>query len=97
MLTTIEEAVKRLESYFHEFEWDPAPDSSLAGLPAWVVNFQGKADNTLMKGECYILTRQTMTYWFTSWCPAKYAKTVDSEWPRIREGFSLLQIKEAEN
>jgi len=38
-----------------------------------------------------------MTYWFTSWCPAKDARTLASEWPRIREGFSLLQIKEAEN
>jgi hypothetical protein len=93
----IDEAVKRLDGYFQQFEWDPAPDSSLAGLPARVVNFQGKADDTLMKGECYILTCGTMTYWFTSWCPAKDAKALASEWPTIREGFNLLQTKEAEN
>src|SRR5438445_5099293 len=42
-----EEAVKRLEGYFQQFEWDPAPDGSLSGRPAWVVKFQGKVDNSL--------------------------------------------------
>jgi hypothetical protein len=93
----IDEAVKRLEGHLRQFEWDPAPDGSLAGLPAWVVKFQGKVDNAIMKGECYILSRHTITYWFTSWCPAKDANAMASEWPKIREGFSLLQTKEAEN
>jgi hypothetical protein len=86
----IDEALKRLGGYFQNFEWDPGPDSSLSGQPTWVVNFQGKVDNTLMKGECYILTHQNMTYWFTTWCPAKDAPALASEWAKIREGFSLL-------
>jgi hypothetical protein len=85
-----EEGVKRLEGYFQQFEWDPAPDGSLSGQPAWVVNFQGKVDNTLMKGECYILTHENMTYWFTTWCAAKDYSRLSSEWARIRDGFSLL-------
>jgi hypothetical protein len=89
----IDESVKRLEGYFHQFEWDPAPDSSLSGRPAWVVNFQGKADNTLMKGECYILTHENTTYWFTTWCAAKEAPRLNSEWEKIREGFTLLNAK----
>jgi len=84
------EAVKRLEGYFHGLEWDPAPDSSLAGQPAFVVNFQGKVGPTLMRGECYILTRGNMTYWFTTWCAAKDVASLTPEWPKIREGFSLL-------
>jgi hypothetical protein len=86
----IDEAVKRLESYFQQFEWDPAPDGSLSGRPAWVVNFQGKADNILMKGECYILTHENMTYWFTTWCPAKDYSSLSSRWATIRNNFSLL-------
>jgi hypothetical protein len=85
------EAVKRLEGCFQELEWDPAPDNSLAGQPAWVVKFQGKADNTLMKGDCYILVHQNMTYWFTTWCAAKDAPRLGSELNRIRDGFSLLE------
>ncbi len=90
-LEVIAEAVKRLEGYFQELEWDHAPDGFLSQRPAWVFVFQGKADNTLMRGECHILTNKSMVYWFTTWCAAKDAASLDSEWPRIREGFSLLQ------
>jgi hypothetical protein len=34
-----------------------------------------------------------MVYWFTTWCPAKDAPQLTSEWPKIREGFSLLANK----
>jgi len=64
----------------------------LAAQPAFVVNFQGKANNSLMKGECYILTHETMTYWFTTWCAAKDAPSMAAEWSKIRDGFSLLGV-----
>ncbi len=86
----IDEAVKRFEGYFQELEWDPAPDGFLAQQSAWVIVFQGKADNTLVKGECYILSHKNIVYWFTTWCPAKDAPTMASEWPKIRDAFSLL-------
>jgi hypothetical protein len=85
-----EEAVKRLGGYFQQLEWDPAPDSSLSDQTAWVMNFQGKVDNTLMKGECHILTNKTMAYWFTTWCAVKDGAALASVWPKIREGFNLL-------
>jgi hypothetical protein len=87
----IKEAEKRLAGYFQQFEWDPAKDNSLAGHPAFVIDFQGKVDSTLMKGECYILTQETMTYWFTTWCAAKDESRLASEWSKIRAGFSLLE------
>ncbi|HEV3204291.1 MAG TPA: hypothetical protein VGY77_07910 [Gemmataceae bacterium] len=90
----IDEAVKRLEGYFQELEWDPAPDGFLAQRSAWVFVFQAKADNTLMRGECHILKNKSMVYWFTTWCAAKDAPQLASEWPKIREGFSLLANKE---
>jgi len=86
----IGEAVKRLEGYFRELEWDPAPDSFLSQRPAWVIVFQGKVDSTLMKGECYILSHKNIVYWFTTWCPVKEAPVMASEWPKIRDGFSLM-------
>ena len=86
----IDEAVKRLEGYFQELEWDPAPDGFLAQRPAWVIVFQGKVDNTLMKGECYILVHKNIVYWFTTWCAMKDAPTMASEWPKIRDGFNVL-------
>jgi hypothetical protein len=89
-----EEAVKRLGGYFQQLEWDPAPDSSLSDQTAWVMNFQGKVDNTLMKGECHILTNKTMAYWFTTWCAVKDARSLASEWPKIRESFILLHGRE---
>lgn len=85
-----DEAVKRLEGYFQELEWDHAPDGLLAQRPAWVIVFQGKSDNTLMKGECHILTHKNLVYWFTTWCAAQDAATLASDWPKIRDGFSLL-------
>jgi hypothetical protein len=54
------------------------------------MNFQGKVDNTLMKGECHILTNKTMAYWFTTWCAVKDGAALASVWPKIREGFNLL-------
>lgn len=90
----IDEGVKRLEGYFQELEWDPAPDGFLAQRSAWVLVFQGKVENTLMRGECHILTNKNMTYWFTTWCAAKEAPHLESEWSKIREGFSLLDVRE---
>ena len=90
----VKEAVQRLGGYFKQFEWDPAPDSSLAGQPAWTLKFQGQADNTLMRGECYIIVHKTTAYWFTTWCAVKDAPSLAVEWPKIREGFSLLEFRE---
>jgi hypothetical protein len=90
----VDEVVKRLEGYFQELEWDPAPDGFLAQRPAWVIVFQGKADNTLVKGECYILSHKNIVYWFTTWCAMKDAPTMASEWSKLRDGFSLLEIRE---
>ena len=87
----ITEAVKRLEGYFQELEWDPAPDGFLAQRLARVVVFQGKADHTLMKGECYILSHKNIVYWFITWCPMRDGPAMASEWPKIRDGFSLIE------
>jgi len=89
-----DEAVKRLEGYFKELEWDHAPDGFLAQQPAWIFVFQGKVDNTLMKGECQILSHNNTVFWFTTWCAAQDAGALASEWPKIREGFSLLDSRE---
>jgi hypothetical protein len=86
----IREAVKRLEGHFEGLEWDPAPDGFLAQRPAWLIVFQGKVDTMLMKGECYILPHKNIVYWFTTWCPAREAAVMASEWPKIRDGFSLM-------
>jgi hypothetical protein len=90
----VKEAVQRLGSYFKQFEWDPAPDSSLAGQPAWTLKFQGQADNTLMRGECYMIVHKTTAYWFTTWCAVKETSSLDSEWEKIRGNFILLDAKE---
>jgi hypothetical protein len=90
----IDEAVKRLEGYFHQMEWDYTPDGFLAKQPAWVLVFQGKVDNVLMQGECYVLLHKGIVYWFTTWCAARDTPVLASEWPRIRDGFSLLQPRE---
>jgi len=89
----IAEAVKRLEGYFQELEWDPAPDGFLAQRAARVLVFQGKVDHILMRGECHILVHQNIVYWFTTWCAASDAAAMASEWQRIRDGFSLLDAR----
>jgi hypothetical protein len=86
----IDEAVKRLDGYFQELEWDPAPDGFLAQRPSWIIVFQGKVDNTLMKGECYILSHKNVVYRFITWCAMKDAPTMASEWSKLRDGFSVL-------
>jgi hypothetical protein len=90
----IDEAVKRLEGYFQELEWDPGQDGFLAQRSAPVLLFQGKVEKKLMKGECYFLIQKGMVYWFTTWCAAQDADALDSEWPKIRDGFTLLENKE---
>jgi hypothetical protein len=85
------EAVNRLEGYFKEVEWDPAPDGFLAEKPAWILVFQGKAENTQMRGECHMVAYKGMVYWFTTWCSFADAGALATEWPKIREGFGLLE------
>jgi hypothetical protein len=90
----IKEAVKRLEGYFHNLEWDPTPDGFLAQKSAWIIVFQGKVENTVMRGECYTLTNEGITYWFTTWSSASDAAMMATEWPKIRERFTLLAIQQ---
>jgi hypothetical protein len=58
--------IKRLENYFREnLQMDEHPASAeLAGRPAQVLRFRGMANEVQWEGECYLLARHGLGYWF---------------------------------
>jgi hypothetical protein len=90
----IEEAVRRLNGYFKNLEWESGSDGTLAGRRALRVVFHGQAADSTMEGECYILTGNGMAYWFTTWAPLRNNSQLTEEFRKIREGLSLLKERE---
>jgi hypothetical protein len=86
----VADAVQRLGGYFQSLEWQEKPDGRLAGHPARRLSFQGDANQTLMSGECEVLSYQGTAYWFATWAPAGGADSVGRELERARQGFTVL-------
>jgi hypothetical protein len=73
-----------------ETEMKDGEGALLRGQPAWVLAFAGQDEHHVpMTGECYMSAHQGYGYWFFTWGPELERATIEQEWRRAREGFSL--------
>ena len=86
----IDEGVRRLDSYFQNFQWEQRGDIQVGGRKAIRLVFQGEVNDGRMSGECYALTAQGIAYWLSVWTPARYADQESDEFNQMRERFSVL-------
>jgi hypothetical protein len=92
----LDEAVRRLEGYFSDVEWQQTEDGQLAGLAAQRLVFKGRSSNGVCGGECCVLTHQGIAYWFYTWAPAApdLMDRAAPEFPALRGRFTLLKERD---
>jgi hypothetical protein len=90
----IDEARRRLEGYFKNFEWEETDDATLGGQPAQQLIFRGEVNVVAMSGECLVLTYKGITYWFTTWAPVESAEVTAGDRADLHRRFALLPGRE---
>ncbi len=99
----LDEALDRLRGYFGEgVAWQPAPPAtldrfeprgSLAGRPAFVIQFEGSHGNVYHEGECHVAEHQGFGFWVITFAPQQRGEgreAVREEWAALRDGIGLL-------
>lgn len=91
----VDEAVRKLRSYFQEPEYEQREDVELAGKRAQRLVFTGFDPNSVqMSGEAYLLTYNGFAYWFFTWAPIEHIQQVEEDFSALRKGFGLLKYRE---
>ncbi len=86
-----EEALRHLRQRFQDVQFEDASGGGeLGGQPAARLVFQGRADETVMSGDCHFLLRQGFAYWLFRWCPAEAVAQAVPELDTLLDGFAFL-------
>jgi hypothetical protein len=93
----VDEAVRRLQGYFKNLEWELKPDDQMADQRAVHFGFQGEVNHVVMTGDCYLLADKGIAYWLTTWGPrgtSPSAELAREELAEARKGFQLLRERD---
>jgi hypothetical protein len=90
----VEENIQRLGLYFQNLETNYQENDELGGLRAQHLTFQGRVNQVLMFGDCYLLSANGIVYCLAIWGPAESTKASREEFTELRKGFALLKERE---
>lgn len=94
----LDTALTKLRVFFKSVEWERKSGSSqkLGQQPVAIhLEFQGVDPNGVpTDGEVLVLGYHGFGYWLFSWCPTDQRETLQAEWSKLRDNFSLLNRRD---
>jgi len=90
----VDDNIQRLGIHFQNLETNFLADEEVAGQRAQHLAFQGRVNQVLMSGECYLFASKGIVYCLAVWGPVDSAQSFREEFAEVRKGFTFLKERE---
>jgi hypothetical protein len=87
----VDDNIQRLANHFENLETSLLADDEVVGQRAQHLAFQGRINQVLMSGDCYLIIHKGIAYCLAAWAPIESAKSSREEFTELLKGFTFLK------